>query len=139
MAIWKLSSPVSTGGNIAYASLPPAFSDPAAGTTLTVAGWGALSQNGPSHDALQKVNVPVVSRTSCRASYGLNAVTYNMFCAGYSAGGQDSCQGDSGGPIVDSSKTLLGLVSWGAGCAQPNYPGVYARVAALLPFINQYS
>ncbi|KNG51985.1 trypsin precursor [Stemphylium lycopersici] len=138
VAIWKLSTPVSAGGNIAYASLPSAGSDPSAGTSLTVAGWGALRESGGSPNALQKVSVPVVSRTECRASYG-STITNNMFCAGFAAGGKDSCQGDSGGPIVNSAKTLLGLVSFGYGCAQPNFPGVYASVSSLLPFINQYS
>lgn len=137
MAIWKLSTPVAAGGNIAYASLPAANSDPATGTSLTVAGWGALRENGAGSTALQKVSVPVVSRASCRASYGTSAITNNMFCAGFPAGGKDSCQGDSGGPIVNSSKQLLGLVSFGFGCAQPNWPGVYARVSTLLSFINQ--
>lgn len=66
-------------------------------------------------------------------------VTTNMFCAAVSAGGKDSCQGDSGGPIVEtSSGTLVGTVSWGTGCAQAAFPGVYARIGSLRDFINQY-
>ncbi|KAF5266057.1 hypothetical protein FOXYS1_3125, partial [Fusarium oxysporum] len=73
------------------------------------------------------------------AQYGTSAITNQMFCAGVSSGGKDSCQGDSGGPIVDSSKTLIGAVSWGNGCARPNYSGVYASVGALRSFIDTYA
>ena len=64
-----------------------------------------------------------------------------MVCAGVEAGGKDSCQGDSGGPIVDSSTTLVGLVSWGEGCAEAGAPGVYTRVgsSAIRTFITSNS
>merc|ERR1712127_255928 len=52
----------------------------------------------------------------------------------------DSCQGDSGGPLVvneDGRFTVVGVVSYGAGCARPGYAGVYARVTTYLDWINQ--
>jgi trypsin len=83
-----------------------------------------------------KVVVPVVGRETCSAQYGL-AMPSDMICAGLQEGGKDSCQGDSGGPLVDDDGTLVGLVSWGKGCALPNFPGVYANVGNLVEFINE--
>jgi secreted trypsin-like serine protease len=84
-------------------------------------------------DALRSVDVPVVSRTTCNgASSYRGAVSSTMYCAG--ATGKDSCYGDSGGPATTSSttstpyNTLTGIVSWGNGCAEASFPGVYARV-----------
>ncbi|ENN82139.1 hypothetical protein YQE_00221, partial [Dendroctonus ponderosae] len=54
-------------------------------------------------------------------------------CAGSPYGGRDACQGDSGGPLVVDN-ILIGIVSWGAGCARPNFPGVYANV----PFMREW-
>ncbi|KAF4444272.1 trypsin [Fusarium austroafricanum] len=137
VAILKLSTSIPAGGNIAYARLASSGSDPAAGSTVTVAGWGATSQGGGNSPInLLKVSIPVIARATCQAQYDQYTITNTMFCAGEAAGGKDSCQGDSGGPIVDSSKTLLGAVSWGVGCARAGNPGVYARVGALRSFID---
>ena len=40
-------------------------------------------------------------------------------------------QGDSGGPLIDKlNNVLVGVVSWGDGCAVKGYPGVYSRISA---------
>jgi trypsin len=137
VAILKLATAIPTSSTISYATLAAAGSDPAANSVATVAGWGTTSSGSSSiPTALRKVDVPVVSRDTCRKQYSTGEITTNMWCAGISTGGKDSCQGDSGGPIIDASKTLIGTVSWGEGCALAGKSGVYARVGSLRSFIT---
>lgn len=80
--------------------------------------------------------VPSVNQTECSKAYNnMGGITDRMICAGFKAGGKDACQGDSGGPLVADNK-LVGVVSWGYGCAKPDYPGVYSRVAAARDWIR---
>jgi secreted trypsin-like serine protease len=100
------------------------------GAVPTVYGWGDTEGTGMD-DTLQKAAVPDLGDKTCLAvkSYVTNgyAAATNV-CAGYLNGGIDACQGDSGGPLVLNGR-LLGVVSWGQGCAQPGRPGVYAETA----------
>jgi len=124
--VMKLATALTFGTTISAASLVASGSDPASGTTTTTIGWGLTSESGSLSASLREVNVAVVSRTTCAADYsGEATLTTRMFCA--AASGKDSCSGDSGGPIINtSSKVLLGGVSWGFGCAEAAYPGVYS-------------
>lgn len=112
------------------------------GTLATVTGWGDLSSNGGSPDALQEVDVPIVSNSVCDNAYTRENITNQMVCAGYiGQGGRDSCQGDSGGPLVvdvPGGHALMGVVSWGYGCADPRYPGVYARVSQYNAWLDSF-
>lgn len=107
----------------------------------TVAGWGVTRENSTSLPAkLQKVEVPLISKTVCNKNYR-GAITDRMICAGFARGGKDSCQGDSGGPLVatadDHKPYLIGVVSWGEGCARANKPGIYSKVSAGYSWIQQ--
>lgn len=87
---------------------------------------------------LKSAKVPLISDAVCRSLY--KGITDNMVCAGYLAGGIDSCAGDSGGPLVceiNERYTVMGATSFGAGCAEANAPGVYAKVTAFLPWIKE--
>ena len=106
------------------------------GTLLGVSGWGNTKNPLESDDSLRHVVVPKVNQLECEAALKKwRNVTDRMICAGYKEGGKDSCQGDSGGPL-SVNNTLVGVVSWGDGCAEPNLPGVYARVAAVVDWVN---
>ncbi len=116
------------------------------GYTATVIGWGNMSATSSNYpDVLQQVEVPVVTNDECNENYSVlpwydNPITDTMVCAGYDQGGKDSCQGDSGGPMMISHEgawKLAGVVSWGEGCARPNFFGVYSRVSALRDFIDE--
>lgn len=112
--------------------------DISVGTLATVTGWGTTSSGGSVASILQEVTLPLVSNQTCNASYG--SITANMLCAGYQAGGKDSCQGDSGGPLVipdgGGGWQHVGVVSWGNGCAAPNFYGVYARTSKFVDWIE---
>ncbi|XP_030751742.1 trypsin-7-like [Sitophilus oryzae] len=102
-------------------------------------GWGATAQHGHVSTKLREVNVPIISNIDCRKTGYSNRITDNMICAGFPQGQKDSCQGDSGGPlhvINGSIHQIVGIVSWGEGCAQPNYPGVYTRVNRFITWIE---
>uniref|UniRef100_A0A8C8BF78 Transmembrane serine protease 5 n=1 Tax=Otus sunia TaxID=257818 RepID=A0A8C8BF78_9STRI len=90
-------------------------------------------------ETLKEALVPLISTKRCNSScVYAGELTARMLCAGHLRGTVDACQGDSGGPLVcqdDFVWRLVGIVSWGQGCAEPNRPGVYTNVAQLLPWI----
>ncbi|XP_076651455.1 trypsin-1 [Halictus rubicundus] len=105
------------------------------GVAATVTGWGAIREGGGTHEVLQKVNVPIVSKKSCNDAYqSYGGLPAGQICAAVPQGGKDACQGDSGGPLTIGGR-LAGLVSWGYGCARPRYPGVHTEVAAFSDWI----
>ena len=148
IALLKLTGSIparaGSGGTlpIAFANLAPSSIGNLTGTMSTVTGWGNRDPNGNDYpNRLHEVQVPIISNAECSGSYG--NLTDNMICAGYPQGGKDSCQGDSGGPLVIYDNNAqrwvqVGGVSFGVGCAQPDYPGVYARVSRYASWITSY-
>ncbi|XP_026777559.3 transmembrane protease serine 4b [Pangasianodon hypophthalmus] len=138
IAMVRLASDVIPGASIHPVCLPPYQLSIKAGDELVVTGWGVLQENGQLSNVLQKATVPLIDRSVCsNASIYGSAITPRMLCAGFLKGGVDSCQGDSGGPLVFQSSRwqLVGVVSWGGGCARKGRPGVYTDVRQLLNWI----
>ena len=143
IALLHLDAPVTVGssvGAIARVESPAQDNLAAPGVEAMVSGWGAVAEGGALADTVQKVRVPIVSNATCNSAYG-GGISANMMCAGLAAGGKDSCQGDSGGPLVvpdGGGWRLAGVVSFGTGCAQPGFYGVYTRVAQYAGWIAGY-
>jgi secreted trypsin-like serine protease len=124
---------------LAYGTLPlPATEDTAlygAGQNGVILGWGRTAADGQPSRYLLQAGVPLISDPDCTKSYPAYKAE-SMVCAGVPQGGVDSCQGDSGGPLIVGGK-LVGITSWGEGCAAAGKPGVYTRVAAYLDLLAQ--
>ena len=112
----------------------------------TIVGWGATDFETPRlatyPDALHQGEVPLVSREVCNdpASYAGNIVE-GQLCAGFPEGGVDSCIGDSGGPLlVNTGERVeqVGVVSFGRGCAEPLFYGIYTSVSSYIDWIGDY-
>ena len=109
---------------------------------LSVTGWGT-TEDSPMSTTLERVMVPYVDRYDCQAAYEFynTSIENGTICAGFSSGGYDSCQGDSGGPLFFrparafgdpiNEPVLVGVVSWGIGCALSGLYGVYTNVLAI--------
>ena len=130
-------------GESAYSPIPINRDStvPANGATVTVMGWGLTdgADDNSLSPVLKEASLNVLSNQVCAQSKSgefwfdsyQGLITDDMLCA--TDEGEDSCQGDSGGPLIvtDSSggDLLVGVVSWGYGCAVPDFPGVYSRVS----------
>ncbi|XP_017134781.1 trypsin beta [Drosophila miranda] len=122
-----------TGTNIATISMGSFV--PKAGSRVRIAGWGLTSEGGSTSRTLRATQITVVRQRVCSQDYGrLATITKYMFCARGKK--KDSCSGDSGGAVTRDS-TLLGIVSFGYGCARSGYPGVYTAVARIRTWANR--
>lgn len=112
-------------------------------------GWGDQQTTNAS-DKLQKVTLELYENDVCKRNYKVDGRTLpggildNMLCSGFLPGGRDSCQGDSGGPLLTKKSQgncehyhIIGVTSFGKGCALRNVAGVYTRVASFIDWIEQ--
>jgi trypsin len=114
-----------------------------AGTMATIAGFGVTEQGGDTPPVLQEARVPIVADDVAAKAYPYLVRGVDQLFGGFESrtqvaagfvgtGGVDTCQGDSGGPLLvpgGSSWRLVGDTSYGVGCGDKDYPGVYGRVA----------
>lgn len=140
-------------GDVKFASITDNFVG--VSEAVTVVGWGDIdidSDVSTLADELQEIEVYTVSNQECDDSEGLvdgwednyhGQITSSMLCAEHPTE-KDACQGDSGGPLVKKSGRgnneefeLVGVVSWGVGCAHNDFPGIYARVSAEYDWIKK--
>ena len=137
----ELSAPVNltAHANIKPACLPTDAGSHYGGQLAVVSGWGTVGSGASLNSALHQVSVTVFNDSDCgRVS---RYMTRDMICAGVKEGGRDSCQGDSGGPLVTTDQnnnqaaTLIGVVSWGFGCAEADSLGVYSEVSHFLDWL----
>jgi len=113
-------------------------------TLSFVAGWGNTGPAPPEFPReLHQVKVETQARALCNRALSYRGnVTARMVCAGFPEGGKDACSGDSGGPLTAKDESgawrlQFGIVSWGIGCAEPNYFGVYTRLAVLSAWVEK--
>uniref|UniRef100_A0A3B3R0J2 Si:dkey-16l2.17 n=1 Tax=Paramormyrops kingsleyae TaxID=1676925 RepID=A0A3B3R0J2_9TELE len=149
VALVQLATPVQWSNWIQPVCLPSDDAVFPSGMQCYVTGWGHIREGVslPGVGTLQEVQVRIIRQMSCQKMYQVLAFTSDqvdilpdMICAGFPEGGRDSCQGDSGGPLVcpmvNGTWVQAGVVSFGQGCAQPNRPGIYAKVSTFASFIR---
>ncbi|XP_076153147.1 serine protease 27-like [Alosa pseudoharengus] len=139
IALVQLKKPVVTSKLVNPVDLPIHLDVFNTSSECWVTGWGNVAEDTPlgGKKTLQQLKLPLVDDNTCRKVYP--STTDKQLCAGYMQGGKDSCQGDSGGPLVCKSGkkfVQVGVVSFGEGCAQRDYPGVYTRVISYIEFIK---
>lgn len=102
------------------------------GSPVEISGWGTTSESASNtQDTLRATTVNIIDDSTCNADYAPDFDPSTMVCA--AAPGRDTCAGDSGGPlqapIGGGIYRLVGITGWGDGCARPDAPGVYTRIA----------
>ncbi|XP_026465376.1 trypsin alpha-like [Ctenocephalides felis] len=139
VAVVKLAYPLRFDKNIKAAVLAEDGYEPEINSKVTVSGWGSLSYLGPYPEELQQVDLQVADHDDCYIAYMAHLdLAESQICATVPGGVKDSCTGDSGGPLTENG-VVVGIVSFGVRCAEPDYPGVYSRIGFYRKWIDANS
>ncbi|KAL0882338.1 hypothetical protein ABMA27_000847 [Loxostege sticticalis] len=123
--------------SVAPIDIAPANLNFPAGYEALVTGFGTIASNGSASSVLLAARVNIIEQSACARAYlRVATISPGMICASGSNPPRDACQGDSGGPLV-ADNYLVGVVSFGEGCAHVSYPGVYTRVSEYNSWILQ--
>ncbi|XP_026320263.1 trypsin, alkaline A-like [Hyposmocoma kahamanoa] len=139
ITILRLSSNIQyVGGTVAPSSIAGANYNLGDNQVVWAIGWGRISSGGAASEQLRHVQIWTINQAVCSQRYGTRgiSITANMLCSGWlDVGGRDQCQGDSGGPLLHNN-IVVGVCSFGLGCADPFFPGVNARVSTASNWIQ---
>ncbi|XP_026580077.1 ovochymase-2, partial [Pseudonaja textilis] len=157
IALLKMDGHFQYGATVWPVCLPGPHEKFDPGYVCVTCGWGRLRENGILPDVLHEVRLPILDQTQCSgilSTLRRPIQSHTIMCAGFPDGGKDACQGDSGGSLVCQREhgpwTLIGVTSWGIGCArswihnlQKKYakrgtPGVFTDLTKVLPWIQQH-
>ncbi|KAM8979826.1 hepatocyte growth factor isoform X3 [Sarcophilus harrisii] len=109
-------------------------------TTCSVYGWGYTGLI--NFDGLLRVaHLFIMGNEKC-SQYHQGKITLNEseICAGTEKIGTGPCEGDYGGPLVceqHKMRMVIGVIVPGRGCAIPNRPGIFVRVAYYAKWIHK--
>ncbi len=148
---WQGAAAALSLGSATRQTIPPH-------TQVRIAGYGKTEKNKSQSDlkalksrdgseeifsgapSLLEAAVETISTGACKSVYAGARIGDGQICAGLEEGGRDSCQGDSGGPLAimgeNGCPSQIGIVSWGAGCAEANAYGIYTRISAYADWIQ---
>ncbi|NXK28034.1 ACRO protein, partial [Arenaria interpres] len=142
IALLELDHPVQCSYYVQLACVPDASLRLSELKNCYVSGWGAMNARSSRRpDVLQEAPVHLLDTHLCNSSrWYAGAVHSSNLCAGYAYGLIDTCQGDSGGPLMCKDTTadyfwLVGVTSWGKGCARAKQPGVYTSTQLFYDWI----